>query len=125
MKRLSMSLPAIALAMVLALSGAAFTSTPATADKKIDKLPAYSSLHVPFVKESFQYDYYWFWFSDDSYNDQETLTMEEWEMGQYYYPGLEIDSNPMGGTQIMQGYLAPNQPHLGYPSIYLYVHYTH
>ena len=124
MKRLSISLPAITLVLTLALSGAAFTTAPATtaSNTSINAKPRYTDLHVPFVREKFEYMYYWFWSSDDSYNDYESLEMEIWEMGEYYYPGYIIDNNPMGGTEIMAGYLNPNQPHISYPSTRLYYH---
>ncbi len=130
MKRLSIGLPAFTLVLALALSGTAFTSAPAKTDKKSNPAnngntsakPRYSSLHVPFVKEKFTYVYYWFWYSDDSYNDYETMTMEIWELEEFYYIGAEIDSNPMGGTLIMEGYMQQNQPHINYPQGYLYLH---
>jgi len=55
MKRLSIGLPAIALVMTIALSGAAFTTAPATPANNSNTIakPRYSSIHVPFVKEKF------------------------------------------------------------------------
>jgi hypothetical protein len=125
MKRLSMSLPAIALVLVLALSGTAFTSSPAAADYKIEKAPVYSLEQSFLFTHSFHkvYVYYWFWMPGDSYNDEETQAMEVWEMENIYYPGTEVDTNPTGGTLILEGYMMPNQPHMAYPAVYLYAHF--
>lgn len=117
MKRLSIGLPAIALAMVLALSGTAFTSVPVPPTPQPDKTPA------PALKPSYQYMYYWFTYPDDQYNDWETLANEEWEWG-YIYWGVEIDTNPMGGTLIAEGYMSNNIPHMGYAEAYLYAHFV-
>jgi|GEM_PF-1058394 len=125
MKRLSIGLPAIALVMTIALSGAAFTTAPATPANNNNGntivKPRYTGLHVPFVKQKFEYIYYWF-APDDTYNDWETLSYEEWEMG-FYYPGYVIDNNAMGGTLIEKGYMMPGLPHQAYPQTYLFVHY--
>ena len=122
MKRLSISLPAISLVLVLALSGTAFTTAPATAG--IASSPHHAFQNVPFLKPTFALSYYFFWASDDTYNDYGTAAYEEWELGQFYYPGVEIDTNPMGGTPVMNGYQFPNHPHVAYPSIYLYAHFV-
>src|SRR5215469_9847588 len=104
MKRLSMSLSAIALVLTLALSGAAFTTAPATVDNNTTSKPRYTGIHVPLVHQNWVYMYYWFW-PDDTYNDYEDLQMEVWEMGQFYYPGYIADTDPSGGTLIMEGYM--------------------
>jgi hypothetical protein len=126
MKRLSISLPAIALVLVLAFSGAAFTSTPAATDNNIAKAP------VSTPKQSFLlthpnlnkvYVYYWFWEPSDTYNDEENQAMEIFEMEEFYYPGCVVDTNPVEGTLILEGYMMANQPHASNPANYLYVHY--
>ena len=119
-----MSLPAIALVLVLALSGTAFTPTHPAPGSKIATASIHHWQNVPFVKHYFDLSYYWFWYPDDTYNDYETAYWEEYELNEFYYPGVEIDTNPMGGSLLMKGYQLPNQPHMGFPSIYLYAHFT-
>lgn len=125
MKRLSMHLPAIGLALALALSGAALSAlTPIPAvTNTTPTTNATATTPTGAAHSSRQYVYYWYSYPGDSYNDYETLASEEWEESLYYW-GDEVDTNPMGGTLIEEGYLDPNYPHDNYPSAYLYVHYT-
>jgi hypothetical protein len=116
MKRLSISLPAIALALVLALSGAALTphSTPA----------ATPAIYKPSATSLFQYYYYWYTEPDDLYNDYTTLANEEWEWW-VYFGGAVINTSPTGGTLIAEGYMNNHYPHDMYPAAYLYAHLTY
>lgn len=109
MKRLSICLPALALALGLALSGAttiskanAATPTPAKHDAR------------------FQYSYYWFTYPGDAYIDHQTLAFEEIEWLVFY--GLLVNTDPRGGTLVARGYLIPGSPHSAPPAAYLYSH---
>jgi len=126
MKRLSISLPAIALVLALALSGTAFTSAPGTSNNTITTTPAQHYQNVHFLKKNyFDQSYFWYWADDDTYNDYGTVLYEEWELGQYYYPGVEIDTNPGAGTLLMKGYPYYCQPHNTLPLVFLYAHFTY
>jgi len=120
MKRLSICLSAIALTLVLAFSGAAFTSLPSL----IKKSPAPDKTHSPALKSAKQYIYYWYTYPDDTYNDWQTLANEEWEWEDVYY-GVLIDDDPMGGTLIAQGYMTNAYPHNMFPAAYIYAHFVY
>ena len=120
MKRLSISMPALALAMVLFLSSA----TPAHAPAVLSSPAPQVNFGPPVAKKSLQsrmYMYYWYTVPDDTFNDYETLSYEENEW--ILITGTNCDDNPMGGTLIAKGYLRSNYPHITYPDSYLYAHY--
>lgn len=64
--------------------------------------------------------YYWY-SSDDTYNDRKSLNDEINEMWDYYW--VPITTNPSGGVLVEKGYLTNAFPHNNYPSVYLYAHY--
>ncbi|SRR5258707_4143944 len=120
MKRLSICLPALALALVLLLSGTAPKSlSAASASVKSTISPAHPASTNKAAKK--MYMYYWYVVPGDYYNDYADLADEIWEWETIY--GLWVDTNPMGGTPIACGYMTNNYPHVAYPSAYLYVHY--
>jgi hypothetical protein len=116
MKRLSYYAPALALAAVLALSGAAFAPTPAA--KSVAATSATSD------KASKQVMYYWYSEPDDTYNDYTTVSQEIYEWW-VLLGGVSINQNGAGGTLIVCGYLSNSYPHIMYPSVYLYAHYVY
>jgi hypothetical protein len=111
MQRLSMiALTAIAM---LALSGAAFTSKPATGSTP-------NQATSPTGKNAaFATSYYWYSALDGSYNDYEPVAYEIWEMEVEW--GVTVDQHPAGGTLLEEGFLTNNP---GYPvMIWLYGHF--
>lgn len=100
MKRLSISLPAIALALVLV--GSSARSTKAASRDQL---------------------YYWYT-PDDQYNDENTITDEEDEW-YIYLGGVPVDEDPSGGTLLVQGYINNSDPHEYLPAVYLYAHYVY
>lgn len=119
MKRLSICLPALALAMVLFLS----SSTPKSVSiAPISPAAAQIAVKAAAMKSSNKvYMYYWYvpkptdTFIDwKSYADEQ----EEWIDILNAY----CDTNPSGGTLVAVGYMAGNYPHIMYPAIYLYAH---
>lgn len=109
MKRLSISLPAIALALVLILSGAT------TAHNATATTPAPSKDNARFSPS-----YYWYTYPGDSFVDYESIAVEEWEY--WFYYGWVVDTNSGGGTLISKGYTLPGTPHSFPPSVFLYRH---
>ena len=94
---------------VLTLSGAGFAKKPAPAS------PA-----SPTGKTNVN-TYYWYSAFDGSYNDDETLAWEEWEM-EIYYDCSNVNTNPVGGTLIEKGYTINNP---GFPAnVFLYAHFN-
>jgi hypothetical protein len=114
MKRLSYYAPALALAAVLALSGAAFALSPAAKNTTITAATS--------ARDHYQMMYYWYDDPGDYYDQYATITDEENEL-YILYGGYVIDTNPIGGTVVAEGYLNNNYPHTQYPSAYLYIHY--
>ena len=112
MNRLSICLPALALALALSLSGTA--TTPKTSF--VRPVPA---------KEKSRFDilYYWYFYPSDTYIDHQSLTVEEMEWW-IVLDGVEVDTNPSGGTLIARGYMTSAYPHTSFASAYLYAHYT-
>jgi hypothetical protein len=107
MKRLSYYAPALALAAVLALSGAA---------------PASSATPTISAKADFQVMYYWYLEPDDlpdQYADVDDEENELWIL----YGGYVVNTIPTGGTLVAEGFLNNNYPHTEFPSVYLYVHF--
>ena len=119
MKHLSIFLPAIALALVLTLSGAAPGSVSNTSDKKTAAAAATVTSPAP-------YDimYYWYSCPDDEYNDFADATDETFEWW-VWLGGVSINQNPVGGTCIARGYQNNSYPHNYFPAIYLYAHYVY
>jgi hypothetical protein len=123
MQRLSMiALTAIA---VLALSGAAFTSKPATAQTlapasaSTPNQPTTQATSPTGKNAAFATSYYWYSTLDGSYNDYEPLAYEIWEMEVEW--GVTVDQHPAGGTLLEEGFLTNNP---GYPvMIWLYGHF--
>jgi hypothetical protein len=117
MNRLSILLPALSLALALALPGTASTREPVAGGTPTakEKTPA------PKEKDKFQINYYWYTYPADTYNDYENLTVEELEW--WIYLLVPIDTSPTGGTLIARGYLTDAYPHTMYASEYLYAHY--
>jgi hypothetical protein len=120
----------MAIAM-LALAGSAFTPKPAAPTEK--KAP-YSAATLRWLirqpcllvssaptKAKYDLGLYWYTYPDDSYNDFNTIPNEEWELW-LYFGGLEVDTNPLGGTLLEKGYLMYGWPHLLAYS-FLYGHY--
>ena len=95
---------------VLTFSGAGFAKKPASAS------PAPAS---PTAKTNVNY-YYWYSAFDGSYNDDETLAWEEWEM-EIYYDCSNVNTDQVGGTLIEKGYTINNP---GFPAnVFLYAHF--
>jgi len=109
MKRLSICLPALALALGLTLSGA----TPISKANIATPAPTRPTNH-------FQFTYYWFTYPGDAYIDHQTLAVEEIEWLVYY--GLLVNTDPRGGTLVARGYLVPTWPHSTQPAAFLYSH---
>lgn len=110
MNRLSIFLPALALALALALPGTATTREPVA-----------GRTAAPKEKDRFQIVYYWYTYPADTYNDHESLVVEELEW--WIILLVPVDTNPTGGTLIARGYLTNAYPHTSYASEYLYAHY--
>jgi hypothetical protein len=137
MKRLSISRPALALAAVLFLCSAAApvptshavlasvaSSHPAPAAFLNGPAPTHPYRSFMLTRPA-HYDYIYYWYSapDDAYIDHQTLADEEFEWWLMLW-GVEVDSNPMGGSLLARGYMQSNYPHIAFPMIYLYAHYT-
>jgi hypothetical protein len=109
MKRLSICLPAIALALILTLSGA----TPIAEAAGASSTPSAKNTH-------YQYYYYWYNYPGDVYTDYNSLAVEE--LVYWIYNGWLVNTDPRGGTLIAKGYLVNSFPHSMPPSAYLYRH---
>jgi len=127
MKRLSISLPAIALALVLILSGATTTHYAAAAlyaarshKEAGTNNTAPVSPATPKDKAKFDTYYYWFTYPGDAYVDHESIAIEEFEY--WFYYGWNVNTNSGGGTLISTGYTLPGTPHSFPPSVFLYRH---
>jgi len=107
MKRLSYYVPALALAAVFLLSGAA---------------PAPKAAPTSSTKANFQMMYYWYDDPGDYYDQYATVADEENELW-ILYGGYVINTSPIGGTVVAEGYLNNNYPHTQGPSVWLYIHY--
>jgi len=66
--------------------------------------------------------YFWFLYPSDEWNDYASLADEETEWW-YYYDGVNINTNPIGGTLIARGYPNGNYPHTSFPTVFLYAHF--
>jgi len=66
--------------------------------------------------------YYWFLYPSDEWNDYASLADEETEWW-FYYDGVNINTNPMGGTLIARGYPNGAIPHNTFPTVFLYAHF--
>ncbi|HVU95469.1 MAG TPA: hypothetical protein VHE34_09600 [Puia sp.] len=126
MKRLSISLPAIALALVLILSGATTTHYAAAAlnatsnHKEAGAInPTAASPAVHNDKAKFDTYYYWYTYPGDAYVDHESIAIEEFEY--WFYYGWNVNTTP-GGTLISKGYTLYGTPHSFPPSVFLYRH---
>src|SRR5580693_4884003 len=119
MKRLSYYAPALALAAVLALSGAAFapTSSPEKATT-----PAPKAVTNTTVKANYQVMYYWYLEPDDLYDQYADVADEEYELW-VLYGGYVVNQIPTGGTLVAEGFLNNYYPHNEFPSAWLYVHF--
>jgi hypothetical protein len=119
MKRLSISLSALALTLALALSGAALTPRPNAIGNKTPVPHATTA-----ATASRDILYYWFSYPEDYYNDYTDIDDEEFE---WYLElgGVPVDTNPAGGTLIARGYMNNSDPHNYFPSAYLYAHYVY
>jgi hypothetical protein len=127
MKRLSISLPAIALALVLILSGATTThyavaALNATRSHKEAGTIKATATSPESSKEKSRFDtyYYWYTYPGDAYVDHESIAIEEFEY--WYFFGWNVDTNSGGGTLISTGYTLPGTPHSFPPSVFLYRH---
>ena len=111
MNRLSIFLPALTLALALALPGTATTREPVAGRA--------AALQE---KDRFQIVYYWYTYPADTYNDHESLVVEELEWW-IVLGGVPVNTSPAGGTLIARGYLTNAYPHTYFASEYLYAHY--
>jgi hypothetical protein len=116
MKRLSIGLPAIALALVLALSGAALTPRPNAIGNKTSSSLAPSTTR--------QIMYYFYSMPYDQYNDYTDVNDEMWEW-EMLLGGVSINQNPVGGTCLAEGYYNNTYPHNNFPAVYIYAHYVY
>jgi hypothetical protein len=124
MKPLSIRLLAIAGALVLSLSGA--TAKPATGTHitatTLHWLIAQPCIHsldalAPAAKK-WDISYYFYSYPEDNYVDYNTVVNEEWDLW-LWYGGVEMGTNPIGGTLLEKGYLTAGWPH-GYVSVFIY-----
>lgn len=67
-----------------------------------------------------QVEYYWYTWPGDTYNDENTLANEEYEMWVYY--DAPVNTDPSDGTLIERGFVNNTYPHEFAPSYFLYVH---
>ena len=67
-----------------------------------------------------QSEYYWYTWPGDTYNDENTLANEEYEMWVYY--DAPVNTDPSDGQLIERGYFNETYPHEFAPSYFLYVH---
>lgn len=67
-----------------------------------------------------QVEYYWYTWPGDSYNDENTLANEEYEMWVYY--DAPVNTDPSDGQLIEKGFINNTEPHEFAPSYFLYVH---
>lgn len=121
MKSLSISLPAIALTLVLILSGAT-TAHNAAAAANTTPTPNATPAHNPAAtppNAPRQIAYYWYTYPDDAFVDHQTVAVEELEYLIYF--GWLVDTNP-GGTEISRGYTVNTYPHTVPPSVFLFRH---
>ena len=120
MKRLSICLPALALALVLFLSSSAPKSASFVAvSPAAAPIAAKAAAMTSFNKMVYMY----YWYSpkpDDTFIDWTSYTDEQEEWIDIL--NVYCDQNPAGGTLVAVGYMAPNYPHIMYPAIYLYAH---
>ena len=116
-----MSLPAIALALVLVLSGATPTHNAAAAVNATpnDRPAAAPHPAATPTNATRQIAYYWYTYPGDAFIEQQTLAVEELEYLIYF--GWLVNTNP-GGTLISRGYQYNNYPHQAPPLVYLYRH---
>lgn len=91
------------LTAVLVLSGAGFSRTSDAA---------------PFTR---QVSYYWYTWPDDTYNDYNTVSAEEYEMWIYY--DAPVNEDPAGGELVERGFTNNVYPHEFPPTQFLYVHW--
>jgi hypothetical protein len=120
MKRLSISLPAIALALVLVLSGA---TTARKAAATLNPTPTIHPAATPAPSKGnsrFDTYYYWYTYPGDSFVDYESIAIEEFEY--WFYYGWSVNTNSGGGTLISKGYQFYGTPHSFPPSVFLYRH---
>jgi len=106
---------------MLALCCASFTS-------KAEKKPPYSESTLrwivaqpcfhfataePATENTKRYDLglYWYSYPGDQFQYFNTIPNEEWRLW-VLLGGVEVDTNPMGGTLLEKGYLLPGIPHL-------------
>lgn len=121
MQRLSICLLVLALATSFLLSGIATTSAAArtsTATTSTNK-KANDPLGTNGPKSKWLY--YWYTYPADTYFDQQTIPVEEFEW--IYLLGTDVNTNLAGGTLVARGYTTNNYPHAGFASVYLFAHY--
>lgn len=68
--------------------------------------------------------YYWYFEPGNVYNDENSLAGEELEMW-IYYDGVLINTNPLGGTLIEEGFYNNTNPHNEPAYYYLYAHFDY
>ena len=95
----------VLLTLPLILSGASFSKTSDTA-----------------LTAARQVSYYWYAYPYDTYNDENTLAAEEFEMWVYY--DAPVNTEPGGGTLVERGYTNKTDPHEFPPVYFLYAHFT-
>ena len=122
MKRLSISLPALALALSLFLSSATVKKDPPTPSVPAPVAPTAPSFVMKSTPaKKMVYMYYWYTPKPlDTFIDWNDLADETawwiWDLG------WQCDTNPSNGVLIAVGYMQTNYPHVAYPAVYLYVH---
>ena len=118
MQRLSMI--ALAAIAVLALSGAGFTSKPATA-RTLASASASTPNPSPTTKTptAFAANYYFYSMIYGTYNDYNNVAQEIYEMEMAW--GCPVDQNGLNGTLLEEGFTInnPNYPVM----IWLYGHF--
>src|ERR1043165_712867 len=99
MKRLSISLPAVALALALVLSGATTTHYAAAA---LNAARSHKEAGTPNTAAATPANatkdiaYYWYTYPGDSFVDHQTVNTEEWEYLIWF--GWNVNTNSGGGT---------------------------
>lgn len=139
MKPLSIRLLAIAGMLAVFLSG--FTAKPAAAGAAVTNTTAAATIKTPLpaatlhwllaqsylhffdapAKTKRDMSYYWYSYPSDAYVDYNTVANEEWSIW-LLLGGVEVDTNPMGGTLLEKGYLDYGHPH-GVVYVFLYGHF--
>ena len=109
---------ALGCALMAIFATLAFTGKPATILNRPNTAAA-----TPLPAASRDAMFYWFTEPSDTYNDYQSLAEEEYEMW-IYYDGVMINTNPLGGTLIEEGYQSDAYPHTDFAYYYLYAHFN-